>query len=92
MWKAFAITVLLLATLVPAMAAASDICKVVCVNNCNGSNVCVLATESGTRVCAGVGFGLQGAVACGDPVTRCFLVAFGIDRESFCVPIDVAGP
>lgn len=88
MWKAFTLGLLLAATLVPSLSAAStDLCgQLVCVNGCDGGNICVVATQSGNWVCAGVGFGLQGVAACADPVDRCLLVSEGIDRTSVCIP------
>lgn len=93
MWKAFGVMLILAAAIVPTTAlAAQDLCRIVCVNGCDGSNICVLATESGTRVCAGLGFGLQGVAVCVDPIAGCVWTYAGIDRDMVCNPIQVVLP
>lgn len=85
MMKALSVSLLVLAAFVPALAAATDVCRIACVNDCTGSNVCVIARESGTYECVGAAFGLQGAAVCVDPVNECASWRIALDVGHQCV-------
>lgn len=83
MLKALLLSTILLATLVPVATAARDLCDIVCLSECDGGNVCVIARTS-PAVCVGVGFGLQGVAGCVDPANGCVTVQYGFNRIPVC--------
>ena len=86
MLKTLAFTLLLVATALPA--AATE------VKLCDGQTLCpYVVAEPPARVCAGLGFGLQGVIVCGTQGVQgtCVEVRYGFNEIPACSTLEI-GP